>query len=324
MKKKYQNIILLILVLTASWYTFSHQELFLNLKKISLISLIGLTFTVFVFQILLGYQFKILMKMFAIDMDFREWFGLSACNSMFNYYLPARAGLAIRAIYLKKKYAFAYSHYMSMIAGSQIIAFFLSAGAGLVFTLLYRTIHGVWNAKFVLLFAFLLAVTAIGTLVLLVFLKLGKTFRNARFNNILGLFKEGLNVFGKNMRLVVVFSFFYILGFFVFGARIFICFSAVGVKVTPLQVLIIPSLITFSLMLPLTPANLGVQEGIISGCAYWFGLPADQALLAALIDRGAAVIMTFLFGLIFSRILLSGMKSAEDISDKNVIRTVDQ
>lgn len=68
----------------------------------------------------------------------------------------------------------------------------------------------------------------------------------------------------------------------------------------------------FFLMLPLTPANLGIREGIISGCAYWFGLPADQALLAALIDRGAAVIMTFLFGLIFSRILLSDMKTAKE------------
>jgi uncharacterized membrane protein YbhN (UPF0104 family) len=76
--------------------------------------------------------------------------------------------------------------------------------------------------------------------------------------------------------------------------------------------LIIPSLTTFSLMLPLTPANLGIREGIISGCAYWFGLPADQALLAALIGRGVAVIMTFLFGLVFSRILLSDVKLAKD------------
>jgi hypothetical protein len=34
-------------------------------------------------------------------------------------------------------------------------------------------------------------------------------------------------------------------------------------------------------------------------------------VLAALIDRGAAVIMTFLFGLIFSRVLLSDAKFAK-------------
>jgi len=80
--------------------------------------------------------------------------------------------------------------------------------------------------------------------------------------------------------------------------------------------LIIPLLTTFSLMLPLTLANLGIREGIISGCAYWFGLPADQAMLAALIDRGAAVIMTFLFGLIFSRILLLGLKHEKEKPEK--------
>jgi uncharacterized protein (TIRG00374 family) len=318
MKKKYQYIILSVLFLTASWYGYAHKDLFLHLKKISAFSLVGLILVVLVSQVLIGCQFKCLMRMFEIDMDFREWFGLSACNSMFNYYLPARGGLAIRAYYLKMKYAFSYSHYMSMIAGSQIIAFFLSAGAGLGFTFLYKPIYGIWHGKFVILFASLLAVTVIGTLVLMVFLKLGKTFNNAHFNNILRLFEEGLNLFGKNKKLVGVFCFLHILGIFAVGTRLFICFSAIGVDVSPLQMLIIPSLTTFSLMLPLTPANLGIQEGIISGCAYWFGLPADQALLSALIDRGAAVIMTFLFGLIFSRILLSDLKSSKENSEKKV------
>jgi uncharacterized protein (TIRG00374 family) len=84
-----------------------------------------------------------------------------------------------------------------------------------------------------------------------------------------------------------------------------------NVKSERKQMLIVASLTTLSLMLPLTPANLGIREGIISGCAYWFGLPADQALLAALIDRGAAVIMTFLLGLIFSRVLLSDANFAK-------------
>jgi uncharacterized protein (TIRG00374 family) len=307
----------------ALWYGLSHQELFSHLKKVSIFNLITLFFLVFLFQIILGYQFKFLMKMFEIEMDVREWFGLAACNSMFNYYLPARGGIAVRAFYLKKKYAFTYSHYMSMIAGSQIIAFFLSAGAGLGSALLYRPIYEIWLGKFIVLFIFLLGATVIGTIVLLVLLKLGKTFKNARINNILRLFEEGLNLFGKNKKMVGFFCFFYILGIFVVGTRLLICFSAIGVEVTPLQMLIIPSLTTFSMLLPLTPANLGVREGIISGCAYWFGLPADQALLAALIDRGAAVIMTVLFGLIFSRILLSGLKPAEQIPGKNFINMVD-
>jgi hypothetical protein len=51
-------------------------------------------------------------------------------------------------------------------------------------------------------------------------------------------------------------------------------------------------------------------------CLYFrFSHTSDQALLAALIDRGAAVIMTFLFGLIFSRILLLGLKPSEDIAE---------
>jgi uncharacterized protein (TIRG00374 family) len=316
MSKKYQYVILFLLLAVAIWYSFTHSDLFLNLRRISALNVALLFAFVSVTYFMTGYQFNLLMKVFSIHLVFKEWLGLSVCNTMFNYYLPARGGIAVRAYYLKKKYAFTYSHYMSMIAGSQIIAFFLSDGLGLGSALLYRPVHGVWLGKFIVLFIFLLGATVIGAVVLLVLLKLGKTFKNARFNNILRLFEEGLNLFGKNKKMVGFFCFFYVLGILTVGARLFICFSAIGVEVTPLQMLIIPSLTTFSMLLPLTPANLGVREGIISGCAYWFGLPADQALLAALIDRGAAVIMTFLFGLIF-------MKPAEDIADKDVIGTGD-
>lgn len=312
MNKRYQYLVLLIIVAIASWYGYTHKDLFLHLKKISAFSLVGLLLAAFVSQILIGYQFRCLMKMFDINMGFREWFGLSACNSMFNYYLPTGGGIAVRAYYLKKKYDFPYSHYTSLIMGSNIVAFILSAGTGLGLTMLYKSVHGILYVNLIVIFSGLLFATVIGTLVLLLLLQLGKRFDSERLNNILRLFKEGLNLFLKNKKLVLTFSVFHILGIFAIGARLFICFSAIGVDVVPLQMLIIASLTTFSLMLPLTPANLGVREGIISGCAYWFGLPADQALLAALIDRGAAIIMTFLFGLIFSRILLSGLKPAKE------------
>jgi uncharacterized protein (TIRG00374 family) len=309
-KKKYQYAVLLILGMVAVWYASTHGELFLNLKRISALNLALLLALVFATHLVDGCRFKSLMQVFSIRLGFKEWFGLSACNSMFNYYLPAQGGLAVRAYYLKKKYAFAYSHYTSLLAGSQIISFFLSAAVGLGLTLLYKPIHGIWHGKLVALFAGLLLVTVIGTLFLWVLLKLGRTFNNARLNNILRLFKEGLGLFLQDKKLVAVFCVFHVLGVLAIAARFFICFSAIGVDVVPLQMLIISALTTFSLMLPLTPANLGIGEGIVSGCAYWFGLPADQALLAALIDRGAAVIMTFLFGLIFSRILLSDAKFA--------------
>jgi len=125
-----------------------------------------------------------------------------------------------------------------------------------------------------------------------------------------------LNYFSQNRQLVISFSALHIVYIFIVEVGLFICFSAIDLKVFPLQILIIPSLTTFSMLLPLTPANLGVREGIISFSALLFGLPADQTLLAALIDRGVAVIITFLFGLIFSRILLSGLKPAKEKPEK--------
>ena len=196
--KKYKHFILLALAGIALWYGYTHKELFLNLKKISAFSLIALILLVFVSQILNGCMFKYLMRIFKTNLGFREWFGLSVCNTMFNYYLPARGGIVVRAYYLKKKYGFSYSHYTSLIVGSYIIIFMLSAGMGLVLTMLCKLMYGMLYGKLAAIFSGLLFLTITGTLLLMLFLKLGKRFKNERFNNILEIVKEGLVFFQKN------------------------------------------------------------------------------------------------------------------------------
>jgi uncharacterized protein (TIRG00374 family) len=161
------------------------------------------------------------------------------------------------------------------------------------------------------LFSCLLVLTLVLNIVFSFSLSLGKKLRNERLRRILENAKEGFGFFQKNWQLALRFSILLLTGIFISGARLFVCFSSIDLDVVPLQMLIISSLTTFSMVLSLTPANLGIREGIISFAAHLFGIPADKAVLAALIDRGAMVVVTFSFGLIFSRILLSDMKLVE-------------
>ena len=307
--KKYNYFALLALVGIALGYGYAHRGLFLNLKRVSACSLAALILLIFVSQILGGYRFRYLMRVFKMNLPFRDCFGLSVCNTMFSYYLPGRGGMAVLAYYLKKKHEFSYSHYTALIVGSNLIGFAFSAGMGLGLTLLCKPLYGVLYGKLAAIFTGLLLLTMTGALLLVLFLKLGKGFNNRRFGDILEIVKEGLVLFHKNRQFVVSFSAFYVASIFVVGARLFVCLSAIDIVVLPLQMLIIASLATFSMLLPLTPASLGVREGIISYSAHLFGLPADKAMLGALIDRGAGMILTFSMGIIFSRVLLANKKS---------------
>jgi hypothetical protein len=308
MSKKYQYIILLILGGGALWYGYANRELFLNLKKISFPDLLVLGLLVFVSHILNGYRFKYLMRVFKINLNFREWFGLSICNSMFNYYLPARGGIVVRAYYLKNKYKFSYSFYTSLLTGSYIITLFLSAITGLLLTLLFKFIHGVLYEKLLAIFVMLISLILIITALLILSLKIGRNFDNEKLNNLTSNIRKGLYFFRDNKKLIVIFSALYLISIFILGARLFICFSAIDIKVLFLQTFIISSLTAFSMVLSLTPANLGIKEGVITLSAYLFGIYANEAMLVALIDRAVAVILIFSLGLIFSRILLIDLK----------------
>lgn len=309
MAKKYQYIVLLAIVLVGAWYGYSHRELFANLGKVSVLSLILLTFLASVTQWLIGYQFKYLMRIFGVDLDFREWFGLSACNTMFNYYLPARGGIAVRAFYLKKKHDFSYSHYTSLITGAYAISFVLSAGAGLGLTLLHGLVHGTFHRTLVVIFGSLLLLTVVGAALLSVLLRGRNRLGNERIIRILRSVKEGLALFRENRRSTACYALLHLLAILVTGIRLSVAFYAIGIDARPMQVLIISALVSFSMFLSLTPGNLGIREGVVSFAAYLFGISAARATLAAFVDRGMMVIVAFSFGLVFSRILLSDMSS---------------
>jgi len=87
------------------------------------------------------------------------------------------------------------------------------------------------------------------------------------------------------------------------AAGYFICCRAIGAEISYVQALIVQSVGAFAILLPLTPGGLGIKEGFVSYLSYLVGLPADIAMLAALIQRAASMVVVFGFGLCFSHSL---------------------
>jgi uncharacterized protein (TIRG00374 family) len=155
-------------------------------------------------------------------------------------------------------------------------------------------------------FLFLLLLAAILAAAAVIAFLCSRNYRTRypRLNNILENFTGGFGYFRSNREAVFKFGAYHVLSIFLLAVRLYFSFAAIGVKIPPLKLLVIQSLTGFSMVLSLTPGNLGIKEGIITFSAGLLQLSPDTAMLSAMLDRAAAMVVVFSLGLIFSHLLL--------------------
>src|SRR3989344_5625250 len=130
-KKILGIIVLLVLIAWLIHYGLSNYSSF---KEVSfenpwLLILIAIIF-------LLGYipvsviTYYLLVP-FDVKLGKKESFGLSIVTGFYNLITPFRGGMAVRGVYLKKKYGFSYTNFLATLAASYILTFFIAAILGL-------------------------------------------------------------------------------------------------------------------------------------------------------------------------------------------------
>jgi uncharacterized protein (TIRG00374 family) len=282
---------------------------FLNLNILEILLLLAVSFLGF---LAVGLSFKSLLRIFNMEIPFKEWFGLTMCNTMFNYYLPARGGTVVKAYYLKKKYGLGYSHYAALMAGSVLLGLVVTSLVGLLIVLFTSVITGrlivSWAVAF---FAFLVGVLLVGSITnQLLRLKIRSKFE--RVNLFLLNLKDGLTHFSRHKRFAFDFCLFSALFLLVMAVRLYLCFLALNFEVQLWDVLMIMAVTQFSFLISVIPGNLGIKEGIIVFSAGFFGISADQALTAAILDRTVSMVLIFGFGFVYSKILLNKLDDTQE------------
>lgn len=277
---------------------------FLQLTILEILMLLTVSFLGY---LVLGLGFRSIVRVFGIGLAFQEWFGLTVCYSMFNYYLPVRGGLVVRAFYLKKKYGLSYAHYAALTAGSVFLLLATAASAGLVVVLAVAAASGrLFVSLAAALFIVLLGMLISGLITrLLLGLKVHEKF--ARLRQFLLNLREGLSLFSERKKHALDFCLLSLLLLLVMTARLYLCFLALGFNAQFWAALLIMVITHFSFLITVIPGNLGIKEGVIVFSAGLFGIPAEQALAAAVLDRAVSMVVIFGFGFVFSKALLDRM-----------------
>lgn len=284
-------------------FIYWNTELFYSLKQISIFDLSVL----FLFGLIAVYinssQFRYLAELFDVKLKFKEWFGLAVANTMHNYYTPARGGTALKAFYLKKSHNLSYSNFISLTAGTYLLGFFLASLSAVFFTLLsFFLYQEFYNTVFFISIALSVGTGVIG------FYSLHLEF-SAVFKKVPKLYifvlnaEKGLLFFKKNKVLlckILCFKFLFIL---IMAIKLYWAFKAIGIETNLVNILIVQSLVVFSMVLSLTPGNLGIREGLIGLLAGMLDIPLKEAVLGALVDRAAMMCIVIFLGLIFTKVL---------------------
>jgi uncharacterized membrane protein YbhN (UPF0104 family) len=94
------------------------------------------------------------------------------------------------------------------------------------------------------------------------------------------------------------------------GLSFWIAYSALGAAVPFTSALLVSLFISFSLLINVTPGNIGVQEAIVGLSSGLLGLGAGLALVAAILVRASALLVAFTLGPIFSVLLSRKLRSS--------------
>jgi uncharacterized membrane protein YbhN (UPF0104 family) len=126
-KKYISPLITIFVLLLFSIYLYKNPYILSSLKEINPIYIALIMGLYLILFFLEGLFIIVTLKIFKRDIDRKEGMYISVLSRIGNYLLPLRAGAVFRATYLKKKYNFEYSNFLSTLYGYYIVLFIINS-----------------------------------------------------------------------------------------------------------------------------------------------------------------------------------------------------
>lgn len=310
-KKIIQLFVLVLLFIGFVYIVLQNKEEFLVLKIKNIWYSVPALGCMILFYLTNGYISKVLLDIFHIRLPFMEWFGLSLINAMGNMLAPFRGGSVANAVYLKKKYRFPYSKFVSNLSALYIIIFWVNSLIGIIsciyIYLNYDVYDIVISSFFVLLFIFLSGVILLSPHISLT----SHYFINIPIKVINGWWHI------KNHKKEIV---------LIAGAAFLNIIQAVGITyfeflvfgiTVPLEKVLFLSVVsTLSLFLSITPGSLGIKEAFALYTASVLYVPLSEMIAVSILERLFNLIIVFTLGPFFSYLLIGRSMNKEVVCHK--------
>jgi len=295
LKSLITTIILLILALLLAFYIKNNLSDFSSLSLVSPYLIIFLIILFIFNYFILGLLTKYLISPLNVKIGFFESFQIAVVTGFYNLITPFRGGMAARAVYLKKKHDFSYSDFFASLSASYVIMFFIAGLIGLITSYFIYMKTGEFNI--IIFFVFL--ITFLGMISIIIFSpRLPKT-RSSFINKFINVV-NGWTLIKNNKKIILVISILTLIQTFVSALSGYLSFHVFGIEISFIEALFLTSIGTISIIIAVTPANLGIGEAIGVFSALTLGITPAQSLTVAVLGRAISFITLFIMGPVFS------------------------
>ncbi|MCB0208380.1 MAG: flippase-like domain-containing protein [Anaerolineae bacterium] len=311
--KRFLSLIILLVIFAAiGYYLTVNADLLLSLSHISIGSVFLLIFLRFLFLATNGLFLQAFAAKFEIDLKFVEWFGLSVVTAFGNYITPFSGGLIARATYLKHQHNFPYTQFVALLASNYLVNFWVIGIIGSVTIITW--FNDLSRFSWQILFLFLALTVSISILALVPPFSLPAS---NKFFRLINTSLTGWSVVKKDKVLLVKLVTYSLINILLNGVSFWVAYQALDFNVSFLKALMVSLMSVFSLLLNVTPGNLGIQEAVIGLSSALLDVGTGEGLVAALIVRATTVIFVFLMGPLFGYLLSHRITTSKHLNVKS-------
>ena len=308
-KQYWQSIIILLTGVLIFWYFVRYPDVFIQFREITILNAVILVLLRGIFLLVNGLLLKDFASHFLVVLNPNEWIGLSFVTALGNYISPFSGGMIARASYLKSKHGLSITKFAVLLSSNYLINFFGVAIAGLVGSLFI--IAG--SAKLPWQIPALFGFVAGGVLLLIVF-PLPVISSNRWILRKINEALEGWTLIKNDWSFVLRLLAYTFLNILINCLSFYVAFQSIGVDIPYSYALLISLIAVFSLLINITPANLGVQEAVVGMASVALHQSTGDGLVVALIIRAATMVLVFSFGPIFTYILSKNLTPPSQIN----------
>ena len=244
---------------------------------------------------------KILLKSFQVSLSVKESLSISSLAGVGNLITSLSGGTVGKAIYLRRKYTFPYMTFIAATSAVALSNLNLAALMGAI------AILAIGYSSHSLPAVFLIFFISVNLLFCFLLFSPGKVKTcNWKILGRLSGIAEGLDLIRRDSKLLIKISFLLFLSLLLSTAELALSYAAFSIDISLAEVILIDTISTFSGMMKILPANLGIYEGSVAFSSQMLGVGLKEGLLAAGLVRVVSLLVMLIFGLIFGLRILVG------------------
>ncbi len=276
---------------------FNYQN-FAPIATLSATNFLFISFVVFTNLTLNSVFFLYFYKIFKIKLNFKQNLSLIVAGNLSQYLVP-KSGQITRSLYLKKYHHFNHKQYLVLYFLLNIVSIFAVSFLGFLLVFFY------WN-KF-LFFVF----SSLNFVSFLLFFFPDLFFKFVKKIEFLDFFKKEWGKIKKNKKQIIFLLFLRVFILLINSFNFYYIYNALFGHIAYFQSIIISVAGALSPLISITPASLGVTEGLSAYTADLLGISFANTVAVILLMRGVGILWNFILALVL------GIKNISESSQKS-------